>query len=142
MNKTFSLKLALITLLVAIALPTWADLLPTTNPGPHAAMVTGALGEPGQDIYPVDFVQIDDTNIFPREVMWLEPGKYELRVRPFISRPRGLQSPRRRIQEADDLNRIEVVLEAGKVYHIGAHYHDKNLYEPYTLVLYRVEENK
>lgn len=142
MNRVLSSRPMIVALLASLAMPVWADRLPTTTPGAHAAMVVGALGEPGRDIYPVEFVMIDETNIFPREAMWLEPGKYELRVRTKARNPSGLRSVRGRLQENEDLNLIEVVLEAGKAYHIGAHYHNEDRRAPYSVVLYRVEDRE
>lgn len=143
MNRNrVSVSMWIVALVALLAFPAWADRLPTTSPGPHAATVTGAMGEPGRDIYPVEFVMIDDTNISPRNALWLEPGKYKLTVRANARNPRGLQSVRGRIRQDEDLNRIEVVLEAGKIYHIGAHYQGRDRRAPYTTVLYRVEDRE
>lgn len=115
---------------------------PFTEPGPDAAMIAGTPGKPANDIYPVSFVEIDGQNIPSRETFWLKPGKYELRVRPVISDIGGLRSISGRIQEDPDRNVIELVVEAGKAYYIGARVDRTNRRQPYTTVLYRVEDQQ
>lgn len=114
--------------------------LPFAKPGPDSAMIVGAVGRPAQYIYPVDFIAIDGRNIHPREVMWLEPGEYELTVRAFVTNPPGL---RRNTQSrgSEGHNRITVVVEAGKEYSIGAKYDSSTPMRPFNTVLYRVEED-
>jgi hypothetical protein len=116
------------------------DGLPFARPGPDAAMIVGALGRPAQYIYPVEFIEIDGTNIAPREVMWLAPGEYELTVRGFISDPPGLRSAGRfRMDEGH--NRITVTVEAGREYAIGMKFDRDEPTRPYRTVLYRVEDD-
>lgn len=116
------------------------DELPFAKPGKDSAMIVGALGRPAQYIYPVEFVEIDGKNIHPREVMWLEPGEYELTVRAFITNPPGLRS-NTRFRESEGHNVITVVVEAGKEYSIGVKYDNAEPTRPFNTVLYRVEEN-
>lgn len=116
------------------------DELPFAKPGKDSAMIVGALGRPAQYIYPVEFIEIDGKNIYPREVMWLEPGEYELTVRAFISNAPGLRSGTR-FRESEGHNVITVVVEAGKEYSIGVKYDNSEPTRPFNTVLYRVEEN-
>jgi len=116
------------------------DELPFAKPGEDSAMIVGALGRPAQYIYPVEFIEIDGKNIYPREVMWLEPGEYELTVRAFITNPPGLRSGTR-FRESEGHNRITVVVEAGKEYSIGVKYDNSDPMRPFNTVLYRVEDN-
>ena len=116
------------------------DELPFAKPGKDSAMIVGALGRPAQYIYPVEFIEIDGKNIHPREVMWLEPGEYELAVRAFITNPPGLRSGTR-FRESEGHNRITVVVEAGKEYSIGVKYDNREPTRPFNTVLYRVEDN-
>lgn len=114
--------------------------LPFAKPGQDSAMIVGAVGRRAQYIYPVDFIAIDGKNIHPREVMWLEPGEYELTVRAFITNPPGLRSGTR-FRESEGHNVITVVVEAGKEYSIGVKYDSSRPTRPFNTVLYRVEEN-
>lgn len=116
------------------------DELPFAKPGPDSAMIAGVVGRPAQFIYPVEFIEIDGRNIAPREVMWLEPGKYELTVRGFVSNPPSLRSASR-FRMDEGYNRIRVVVEAGKEYSIGMKYDNTSSVSPYRTVLYRVEDN-
>jgi len=116
------------------------DELPFAEPGQDSAMIVGALGRPAQYIYPVEFIEIDGKNIYPREVMWLAPGKYELTVRAFITNPPGLRSGTR-FRESEGHNRITVVVEPGKEYSIGVKYDNSEPTRPFNTVLYRVEDN-
>jgi len=116
------------------------DDLPFAKPGPDAAMIVGAVGRRASYIYPVDFVEIDGQNIYPREVMWLEPGEYELTVRAFVTNPPGLRR-NTRIRGSEGHNRITVVVEAGKEYSIGAKYDSSKPMRPFNTVLYKVEDN-
>ncbi len=116
------------------------DELPFAKPGKDSAMIVGALARPAQYIYPVEFIEIDGKNIYPREVMWLEPGEYELTVRAFITNPPGLRSGTR-FRESEGHNRITVVVEAGKEYSIGVKYDVSEPMRPFNTVLYKVEEN-
>lgn len=129
-------------LFLAASFPAHAqdDALPFAKPGEDSAMIVGALGRPAQYIYPVEFIEIDGRNIHPREVMWLEPGEYELTVRAFITNPPGLRSGARS-RSNEDNNRITVVVEAGKEYSIGVKYDVSRPASRYNTVVYRVEEN-
>lgn len=115
---------------------------PFTQPGPDAAMISGTPGKPANDIYPVSFVEIDGRNIVNRDVFWLKPGKYEIRVQPRIRDSGGLTATRGRIREGEGRNVIELVVEGGKSYYIGARVDPDNRRMPYTTVLYRVEDQE
>ncbi len=136
-----TLILAAFTAMAATAnLQAQNDELPFAKPGKDSAMIVGALGRPAQYIYPVEFIEIDGKNIHPREVMWLEPGEYELTVRAFITNPPGLRSGTR-FRESEGHNVITVVVEAGKEYSIGVKYDNSEPTRPFNTVLYRVEDN-
>jgi len=114
--------------------------LPFAKPGPEAAMIVGAVGSRANYIYPVDFTAIDGQNIHPREVMWLKPGEYELTVRAFVADAPGLRrGVRSRSAEGND--RINVAVEPGKEYSIGAKYDPEEPARPYKTVVYQVEDN-
>lgn len=115
---------------------------PFANPGEESGSIVGAPAQPARDIHPVKVVAIDGEQIAPREVFWLEPGKYTLTVSAQIINPRGLSAMRGRVREDDDINKIDVVIEAGKTYYIGAHYTGKDRRAPYNTVVYRVEDGK
>ena len=114
--------------------------LPFAKPGPDAAMIVGAVGSRAKYIYPVDFTAIDGQSIHPREVMWLKPGEYELTVRAFVTDAPGLRrGVRSRSAEGND--RINVSVEPGKEYSIGAKYDPEEPARPYKTVVYQVEGN-
>ena len=138
LNAFPALFFALVLALVAV--PAGAQ-MPFASPGEDAGRIIGSQGGEARDIYPVRFVAIDGRNIIPRDVIWLEPGKYTLTVSSVITNPGGLSpNARNRALEDDDINEIEVVVEAGKSYHIGVHYEGKSSRRPYSTVVYRVEE--
>lgn len=136
-----SLSLAgLLALAATVAQPAIADVPFAEYGSKEAARVVGMGGRQAMYIYPVEFIQINDDNIAPREVMWLEPGRYEVAVRAVVKNPPRLTRGSMRI--GDGQNRIELVLEAGKVYHVGLRYNTDNYRSPYSTVLYRVEDQK
>lgn len=116
-----------------------ADGLPFADPGENAARIDGSIGRRAQDIYPVEIIAIDGRNIAPRPTIWLKPGEYELTVRADVRNPPGLSSVRRQSHNADGRNLVEVVVEAGKTYHVGSRHDRSNDRNPYQAVLYRVE---
>lgn len=136
----FSSLLAALFLAAGFPVLAQDDALPFAKPGEDSAMIVGAIGKRAQYIYPVEFIEIDGKNIHPREVMWLEPGEYELTVRAFITNPPGLRSGVRS-RSNEDNNRITVMVEAGKEYSIGVKYDASRPASPYNTVVYRVEEN-
>lgn len=132
-----------------IALPASAQLLPTTQPGPHAAQINGAPGKLTQDLYAVRIVEINGRSIQPRQTLWLEPGRYDLRV--LVDIPRGTAFPRhpgetQRWRRADSETRrqalsIELEVEAGKTYQIRARYNRQDRRGvPFATVLWQIEE--
>lgn len=134
-------SMALLTVLLGLSLPALASGLPTTSPGPHAAQISGLPGQVTQNLFEVRFVGIDGRNISPREVMWLEPGRYELTVlvdAAFVRPPRpGI---RRSLQQRG-ANTIELELEAGKTYEIRGLYNpEQPADEAISVVLWRVTE--
>ncbi len=138
--KRALITITLLTLALLLSMPAAAQRIPFTKPGDDAARVVGEPGNPSKDIYPVRFVAVDGVNIpgGGREALWLEPGSYTLTVlgmirSPSIRRPfRGRHDP--------GYNEIEVVIEAGRTYHIGMK-HDRSLKRsPYSTVLYLITE--
>ena len=128
--------------LLAAASNVQAQRLPTTSPGPDAAVIVGTPEKATQDLFSVRFVGIDGRNIQPREIMWLEPGRYELRV--VIDANFSRMGPiRRPAQDRRSVDRtIEVELEAGKRYHIRARYNreESDPAEAYNIIVWKVEE--
>ena len=130
------------TLLTALALVlsgASAHALPLTQPGPDAAQLVGFPGYPANELYEVTFIMIDGRNIVgDRDVLWVEPGRYQVTVRSKVRRPPGLdwRSPRQR--RDTDYNTIELVVEAGKTYQILQQYIDDREPTRYITVLHRV----
>ncbi|MGY6587804.1 MAG: hypothetical protein ACXIUB_05880 [Wenzhouxiangella sp.] len=128
--------------LLAAASNVQAQRLPTTSPGPDAAVIVGTPGKTTQDLFSVRFVGIDGRNIQAREIMWLEPGRYELRV--LVNANFSRMGPQRRLsrhsRQAD--RTIEVEIEAGKRYHIRARYNreERSSNDPYNIIVWKVEE--
>ncbi len=129
---------ALLVLLLTVAtVPSHA--LPLTDPGPDAAQLVGSPGFPGSDLYEVSFVAIDgQTIVGDRDWLWIEPGRYEITVRMKVINPQGLSFRRPERRMTDGYNKIEVVAEAGKTYHILGRYDDSNRPATYSTILHRV----
>ncbi len=140
MMKTYSLLVAA-TLALVLATPLAASSLPTTQPGPDAAQVSGTLGQTIQDLYGVRFVGIDGRNIQPRETLWLKPGRYELTVVIDAAFTRPPVPGIRQSRTQRGANTIEVELEAGKKYDIRGFFNrDKPVEEAFSVVVWRVSE--
>lgn len=136
-------------LALALAMPAVAQGIPTTTPGPQAAQVTGTPGSATDDILPIRIIEVNGRNIQPREVLWLEPGRYEFRVQ--VDLPRGQafrRSPTDNLrwrtagaQTRRQAMTIELDLEAGKTYDIRVRYNRKEQEAfPWSTVLWRVSE--
>lgn len=104
-----------------------------------AGVVTGQVGKRAEYIYPVEFTHIDGRAVTRRDIMWLKPGRYELTVRGFVDYPPGLRSATRRAR-GDGMNRITVVVEAGKQYSVGLKRQPRDSAAPYVTVLYKVDD--
>lgn len=103
-------------------------------------IVVGSVGKRAEYIYPVEIVEVDDNNIFPREAVWLKPGKHTVTVRGFVTNPPGLRSASRfDLRQDETSNTIELVVEEGKTYMIGLKNDPRESTQPYKVVLYRVE---
>ena len=115
---------------------------PLTSPGDDAAQIVGSPGYEIKNLYQVGFVEIDGKNIAgSRSMMWLEPGRYTLTVDMFIRNPPGgtrtlMRSNRR---DTSGYNKIELVVEAGKRYHVLAKYDSQRKGVPFRTVLHQVE---
>jgi len=132
------LTLITMTGLLAAAPITHANPLGTTNPGAHAAQVNGGPASSVGDIFDVQFIDINGTNIPTREVLWLEPGSYTLRVQVVADHARRTQQFRS--NEPRGWNTIEVVVEAGKIYEVRAKFDRQNRRQPYSIILHKVIE--
>lgn len=116
-----------------------AHALPLTRPGPDAAQLVGFPGYPANELYEVTFIMIDGQNIVgDRDVLWLEPGRYEVTVRAKVDRPPGLDWRNPRSRRDTDYNTIELVVEAGKTYQILQQYDDDREPTRYITVLHRI----
>lgn len=129
-----------LTVLLASLLPqaAQADRVKTASPGPESAQILGTPGMPPKDLFAVKFIEINGQNISPREVMWLEPGTYKIMVQidAALTRPRQYRRP----VDEPGYNVIELELEAGKIYHIRGRFHRDDPARPYSVILYKVEE--
>jgi len=104
-----------------------------------AGVLIGWGGQPAQWIYPVVFTHIDGQTITDREVLYLKPGEYEIQVRGMISNAPGLRRSSSRGRQDEGHNRITVVVEEGKRYHIGMKNDRERTIRPWSTVLYKVE---
>ncbi|MFU8878709.1 MAG: hypothetical protein ACNA7E_11245, partial [Wenzhouxiangellaceae bacterium] len=104
-----------------------------------AGVLIGWGGQPAQWIYPVVFTHIDGQTITDREVLYLKPGEYTVKVRAFISNKPGLRRSSARGRQDEGHNEITVVVEEGKRYHIGMKNDRSRTIRPWTTVLYKVE---
>jgi hypothetical protein len=132
----FSAALAALLPLQAVA-----ERVQTARPGPDAAQVSGIPGYPTRDIFEVRIVAINDHEILPRELIWLEPGTYRIRVAIDARSPRpGIRRPtQRQPGEAPEYTEIELELEAGKTYQIRGRLNREDRETPYSVILYKVE---
>lgn len=116
-----------------------ARALPLTQPGPDAAQLVGFPGYPANELYEVTFIMIDGRNIVgDRDVLWIEPGRYEVTVRSKVRRPPGMSWRNPRSRRDTDYNTVELVVEAGKTYQILQKYVDDREPTRYITVLHRV----
>lgn len=130
----------LLSLLLASLLPlsAVAERLPTTSPGPEAAQITGSPGYSGRDLFEVNFLAINGREILPRQVMWLEPGTYQITVQIIAV---NVMLPQRRWRTREpDHNIIELELEAGKSYRILGRYNRDEPDRSFSVILYSVDE--
>lgn len=136
------MKRSVRTLLTVLALAwagTSAHALPLTQPGSDAAQLVGFPGYPANELYEVTFIMIDGRNIVgDRDVLWIEPGRYQVTVRSKVRRPPGLDWRNPRQRRDTDYNTIELVVEAGKTYQILQQYVDDREPTRYITVLHRV----
>ncbi|OAB61026.1 hypothetical protein AY599_24565 [Leptolyngbya valderiana BDU 20041] len=113
--------------------------VPTADPGPDSAQINGSPGSPNRDVFAVEFTAIDGDNISPRDVLWLEPGSYEITVRVDEAFTVSPAWHIRRPQTQDDYVSFELTLEAGKRYDIRGQYNRNNRNRPYNIIVDRVE---
>lgn len=118
-----------------------ANALPTTQPGPDAAKISGVQGQALQDRFGVRFVGIDGRNIEPREVLWLRPGRYELTVLIDAAYFRPPVAGIRRSRQQTGANTIEVEVEAGKTYEIrGFLNRDEAVENALSVIVWKIRE--
>lgn len=118
-----------------------AHALPLTSPGPDAAQLIGSPGFPGSDLYEVSFIAIDgQTLVGDRDWLWIEPGRYEITVRMKVINPQGLGFRRPERRPTEGYNKIEIVAEAGKTYHILGQYDDSSRPATYSTILHQVTD--
>lgn len=123
--------------LAALSAPVVAS--PLTRPGPDAAQLVGFPGYPADELYDVTFVMVDGQNLVgDRDVLWVEPGRYQVTVRATVRRPPGMNWRNPRLRRDTDFNTIEIVAEAGKTYQILQRYIDDREPTRYITVLHRV----
>lgn len=113
-----------------------AGSLPTTQPGPHAAQINGKPGARAQDIYGVEFIEINGQNIPPRSAIWLQPGEYELTVRIVAAGTR--HNLMWRTRDRENYNTIKLTLEAGKTYEIRAKLDRHDRRSPYKVIVHNI----
>jgi len=114
---------------------------PLTSAGDDAAQIVGSPGYQVKNLYRVGFVEIDGENIVgARNRMWLKPGRYTLTVQMFIEDPPGGTRTLLRSKIRDSgYNKIDLVVEAGKRYHVLAQYDSQRDGVPFRTVLHQVE---
>jgi len=117
-----------------------ADDFETVSPGPDAAQISGKPGIPVQDLYAVNFIEINGQNIIPRSVLWLEPGSYTIKVQILATYARPPASRAKRRDDYPDHNVIELELEAGKTYEIRGRFNRGSEGPQYSVILHRVDE--
>jgi hypothetical protein len=119
--KRIALKiLAGITLLgVAAAAAAGTDAL-VTQKDPHG-VVRVDVEKRAQHIHPVKVVEINGDLISTDEkvALWLKPGKHTLTVRGMIDRDQTFGISRS-VGQGNEKNSVEVNVEEGKVYYVGA----------------------
>ncbi|MDQ2070342.1 hypothetical protein [Natronospira bacteriovora] len=119
----------------------------TTSPRQPHGKIVGDITRVTQDIYPVRFTYINGQRVTgSRSVLWLKPGEYRIEAAVFASPllraiPGGSRT--RPPGHRDPIEPLEVVIEEGYNYHIGAlHVHDKesSRRQAWRLVLWKVED--
>lgn len=138
-QKSYLLSMILM-LAMSSAVAAQFERLPTTSPGPDAAVVVGTPGARASDLFEVRFTAINGRQISPREALWLEPGTYELTV-SIIADFRASAPLSLRRRQSTTQNTIELELEAGKTYHVlGRFLRAGENAGNYSVILHRVEE--
>ncbi len=134
----------LVALMMAVSLSMTTEArVPTTQPGPDAARLSGSPGKSTEDIFEVRFVEINGENILAREFLWLEPGTYTVKVTILadMTQPRIRDLDVVRDEQPEGYNVIDLELEAGKTYHVRGRYNKDNPEMPFSTILHRVEDN-
>jgi len=108
------------------------------KPGAQSAQINGGPGSPNRDVFAIEFTAIDGDEIFPRDILWLEPGAYEITARVdqayTDSPPRVFHNP----PTQDEYVTFQLDLEAGKFYNIRGQYNRNNRQRPYDIIVDRV----
>jgi len=137
-KSVLSLATALAAALL-IALSPTLQAGPITQPGPDSAQINGAPETPGRDLFELEFIAIDGDNISPRDLLWLEPGTYELTVRVDKRYTTAPDWQIRQPNRDDDFVTFSIDLEAGKRYDIRGRYNRNDRRNPYDVIVDRVE---
>ncbi|MDX1626750.1 MAG: hypothetical protein R3323_09575 [Wenzhouxiangellaceae bacterium] len=101
------------------------------------AHVSGGPGYPANDLFAVEFAEIDGRNIPDREDLWLEPGTYRLTV---IVPERFTESKINQSQRFDTTDYVDfdLTVEAGKRYEIRGRWNRLDRDDPYDIVIHDV----
>lgn len=95
-----------------------------------------------QHIYPVKVVEINGelVSLDDKVAVWLKPGKHTLTVRGMIDRDNTF-GVSRSVGQGNEKNSVEVDVEEGKIYYIGARVNPRegSRWEP---VVWKVEDGK
>lgn len=136
-NKRSVVLLAAALLAVLLPAGASAERVTTVWPSPEAAQIIGSPGWPNRDIFAVKFIEINGQNIPRRDIMWLKPGTYQIKVAIIAShrRPPMSYNPQDRGHNA-----IELELEAGKTYQIRARFNRDNTEAPFSVIVHKVED--
>ncbi|MBB6087538.1 hypothetical protein [Wenzhouxiangella marina] len=136
-GKTLMISAGLMAAALWMATPVQAG--PITQPGPDAAQINGGPESPGRDLFEVEFTAIDGDNISPRQLLWLEPGRYVITVRVDARYTTAPDWQIRQPNRDDDYVSFEIELEAGKRYDIRGRYNRNDRRHPYDVIVDRIE---
>lgn len=95
-----------------------------------------------EHIYPVKVVEIngDRVSVDDKVALWLKPGKHTLTVRGMVDRDATF-GVSRSVGQGNEKNSVEVDVEEGKIYYVGARVNPREggRWEP---VVWKVEDGK
>lgn len=138
--KRFALKVltGIAMLSVAAAAAAGTDAL-ANQKDPHG-VVRLDVEKRGQHIYPVKVVEIngDRVTVDDKVALWLKPGTHTLTVRGMVDRDNTF-GVSRSVGQGNEKNSVEVNVEEGKIYYVGARVNPREggRWEP---VVWKVED--